>query len=142
MGAIEDGSRSDLYEVKAQTYLGSDEFVEKVPTRSHPEHPLYQISLAEITKAMCQDFGVKVGDLKLRNRARKPAEVRHLVGHLAKELTGLSHVEVAKAFGREAISFSMGVRKISKRMNEDRSFMQKINALSGRLIQGKKRKIY
>ncbi|MBI4366788.1 MAG: hypothetical protein HY543_08225 [Deltaproteobacteria bacterium] len=142
MAAIGEPSRSDLYTLKAQTFLGSDDFVETVPDRSDPERVSYHISLAEITEAVCEDLRVKKGELKGRERARKPAEARHLIGYVARELAGFSHGEVAKTFGREAISFSTGVRRMARRVSEHHPFRKRVDALADRLIQGKRRKIY
>lgn len=135
-----EGSREELYRLKAQTFLGSDEFVEKLQEPSKEEKALYQISLEEIIKAVCQDFKVKEDDLGKRHRGRKEAEVRHVIGFLAKELAGFSYRDVGERFGREAISFGMGVRRVETRMEQDPRFRKRLENLRAAIQRGKRRK--
>ena len=136
-----EGHRDDLYDLKIQLCLGSDRFVESLPVKNQVESPRYRIALAEITSTVCRAFQLSPSSLSQRGRGREPAKIRHLIGYLAKDLGGFSYAEVAGSFKREAISFSVGVRRLENRLKQDPPLVAQIKGLREQLTRGK-RKIY
>ena len=119
MESVREGSREDLYEVKLQAVLGSEDFVEKLPVRSQEEKIHYQVPLEDIVQSVCRRLKLREEELRRPDRGRRAAEARHRIGYIARELAGLTYGSVARRFGRETISFSVGVRKVMERMERD-----------------------
>lgn len=138
--SVREGSREDLYDVKLQTVLGSDDFVEKLPVRSQEEKVHYQVSLEEIVQSCCRRFKLGDEDLKRSDRGRRAAEARHKIGYIARELAGLTYGSVARRFGREPISFSVGVRRVVERMERDPELKREMEDLCRDIRKGKRRK--
>ena len=138
--SVREGSRRDLYDVKLQTVLGSDDFVEKLPVRSQEEKVHYQIPLEEIAQSVCRRFKMREEDLRRPDRGRRAAEARHRIGYVARDLAGLTHGSVARRFGREPISFSAGVRRIAERMERDPELKREMESLCLEIRKGKRRK--
>jgi len=140
MEEVREGSRQDLYDVKLQTILGSDDFVEKLPVRSQEEKVHYQVPLAEIVQSVCRSLKLEEEELKRRDRGRRAAEARHRIGYIARELAGLTYGRVARRFERETISFSIGVRRIAERMRRDEEFKREMDGIYREISKGKRRK--
>ena len=140
MESVGEGSREDLYDVKLQTILGSDDFMEKLPVRSQEEKVRYQISLEEIVQVVGQRFKLREKDLRRPDRGRRAAEARHRIGYITRELTGSTYGSTARRFGREPISFSVGVRRVAERMERDPVLKLDMEALCGEIRKGKRRK--
>ena len=64
MESVREGSREDLYEVKLQTVLGSDDFVEKLPVKSLEEKVYYQVPLEEIVQSVCRRLKLREEELQ------------------------------------------------------------------------------
>jgi chromosomal replication initiation ATPase DnaA len=140
MESSREGSREDFYDVKLQTVLGSDDFVEKLPVRSHEEKVHYQVPLEEIVQSVCRRFKLGEEELRRPDRGRRAAEARHKIGYIARELAGLTYGSVAQRFGREAISFSVCVRRVAKRMEREAEFKQEMDGICREIGKGKRRK--
>ncbi|QQR80651.1 MAG: transposase [Deltaproteobacteria bacterium] len=141
MERVTEKSREDLYEVKLQTVLGSDDFIETLPMKSQEEKVYYQITQQEIVEALCRRFKIKEDELSRFDRGRRAADVRHRIGYIAKELVGMTYGSVAQRFGREAISFSIGVRRMAERIKHEPELNREMESICQEIIKGKK-KIY
>ena len=140
MESVREGSREDLYEVKLQTVLGSDDFVEKLPVKSLEEKVYYQVPLEEIVQSVCRRLKLREEELRKPDRGRRAAEARHRIGYIARELAGWTHGSVARRFGREGISFSVGVRRVVERIERDPNLKREMEGLCRNIRKGKRRK--
>lgn len=139
--SVGEGHRQDLYDLKAQQCIGSERFVENLPLKNLEESPRYRITLDEIITAVCREFRVNPSSLSKRERDREPARIRHLIGYLARELGRFSYGEMASSFKREAISFSVGVRRVEDLFKREPAFAGRIERVRRLLVKGRK-KIY
>jgi REP element-mobilizing transposase RayT len=133
-----EGHRGELYEVKEQQYLGDDQFVERLNRTIDSEPPeLIRISLSEIEEVVCRKYEVAPAVLRSRSKERRGSFGRLVVAHLGQELGGLKLNEIAKQYGRDQVTLSLGLKRLRERMAEDAVLRQSVQGLEERLRKGK-----
>ncbi len=92
---------------------------------------LYQqeVSVADIQKAVCDYFVVKLSDLKSARRDRAIARPRQIAMYLAKELTTKSLPEIGAAFERDHTTIMHAIRLIEDLVNTDPSVAEHVRRL-------------
>jgi hypothetical protein len=116
------GHREDLYEVKEQCYLGEDRFVEKVEKRLAREEPIrfpVDLDMDALVLKVSRSLKVPVGRIMDRSRSRNTALCRAVTAYVAKEVGDVPLREVARHFGRDPVSISLGVKRLRERLEDD-----------------------
>ena len=91
------------------------------------------ITIEQIQRKVCDGFGMKLSDLKAKNRTKAVAFSRQVAMYLARHLTHASLAEVGRAFGgKDHTTVLHAVDKIQTLMREDPTLHKTIE----RLIQG------
>ena len=92
---------------------------------------LYQkeTSVADIQKAVCDYFVVKLSDLKSSRRDRSIARPRQIAMYLAKELTTKSLPEIGLAFGRDHTTILHAIRLIENLVKTDATIAEHVTRL-------------
>ncbi len=73
-------------------------------------------SLAAIQQAVCQINGLTTEELLSQRRSARVAQSRQLAMYLARELTGLSLSEIARAFDRDHTTVLHAIRAVNERL--------------------------
>jgi len=135
-----EGKREEFYKAKDQRFLGSEEFVEGVQERLGVRDVFrYQLSIPEMVAGVVSGLGLSKELIYNPNRNREGAFGRWIVGYLAKCLTGHSLKSVAEHFGRDPVAISQGVGKLESRLREDKKLRGKINELTEKLVERRRR---
>ena len=91
------------------------------------------ITIDQIQRKVCEVFGVKLSDLKAKNRTKAIAFPRQVAMYLARQLTHASLSEVGRAFGgKDHTTVLHAVDKIQTLMQEDPKLRKTLDGL----IQG------
>ncbi|MEK7387087.1 MAG: helix-turn-helix domain-containing protein, partial [candidate division NC10 bacterium] len=77
-------------------------------------------------------FGVKISDLKAKNRTKAVAFPRQIAMYLSRQLTHASLSEVGRAFGKDHTTVLHAVDKVRALLQEDPKLSKTIDGL----IQG------
>jgi chromosomal replication initiator protein len=91
------------------------------------------ISIDQIQRKVCDAFGIKLSDLKAKNRTKAVAFPRQVAMYLARQLTHASLSEVGRAFGgKDHTTVLHAVDKIQTLLQEDPKLRKTVDGL----IQG------
>ncbi|HTN71596.1 MAG TPA: hypothetical protein VMO00_10955 [Methylomirabilota bacterium] len=128
------GHREDLYAVKEQRYLGDDAFVERINRRKKIEPPrAIGIGLGEIEAAVCRQYDLTEKVLQSRSKERRGSFGRLVIAHLGQELGGIRLNEVAKRYGRDQVSMSLGLKSLRERMTRESELRERTESLLEKL---------
>jgi chromosomal replication initiator protein len=90
-----------------------------------------RVSIENIQRAVCQEFGLSVSQLKAKNNSRAVAYPRQIAMYLAKEMTTASLPQIGREFGgKHHTTVLHSINKISERRQNDRDLNRLINKLS------------
>lgn len=127
---ISQGHREDLYDLKDQCLLGTDEFVEDIQRWLNEEpRTIYDISLEEIVSEVSSVFNVPTALFYTSNRNRQGALARSVVGYLARDLSGYQIKTVAEHFRRDPVVISQGIKRIEEKLMDGDNISEAINSL-------------
>jgi chromosomal replication initiator protein len=88
------------------------------------------ITIEQIQRKVAEFFGVKLSDLKAKNRTKAVAFPRQVAMYLARQLTHASLAEVGRAFGgKDHTTVLHAVDKIETLMKEDPRLRKTIDLL-------------
>ncbi len=91
------------------------------------------ISIEQVQRKVCDFFGLKLSDLKAKNRTKAVAFPRQIAMYLARQLTHASLAEVGRSFGgKDHTTVLHAVDKIQTLMQEDPKLRKTLEGL----IQG------
>jgi chromosomal replication initiator protein len=93
-----------------------------------------RVSIEHIQRAVCQEFGLSLSQLKAKNNSRAVAFPRQVAMYLSKELTTASLPQIGREFGGKhhtTVLHSLG--KIAELRKTDRDLNRLINRLSDSL---------
>ncbi len=91
------------------------------------------ITIDQVQRKVCDFFGLKLADLKAKNRTKAVAFPRQVAMYLARQLTHASLAEVGRAFGgKDHTTVIHAVDKIQTLLQEDPKLRKTVDAL----IQG------
>jgi chromosomal replication initiator protein len=89
-----------------------------------------RVSIENVQRAVCQEFGLTLPQLKSRNNSRRVAYPRQLAMYLAKELTAASLPQIGKEFGgKHHTTVLHSINKISSLRQSDRDLNRLLNKL-------------
>ena len=92
------------------------------------------ISIENIQRVVCQEFGLSLSQLKAKNNSRSVAYPRQIAMYLAKELTPASLPHIGREFGgKHHTTVLHSVTKIAVMRKSDRDLNRLINKLSDSL---------
>ncbi len=86
-------------------------------------------SLSAVVRSVCSTYGVKASELTTPSRVRLLAEVRGIIGWLARETEAAALTEVAERFNRDLSSLSRSVTRVENLEASDPSFAKELRAL-------------
>jgi len=90
-----------------------------------------RISIELIQRAICQDFGITLTQLKARSNSRVVAYPRQIAMYLAKELTSASLPQIGREFGgKHHTTVLHSINKIKELRKSDRDLNKVINKLT------------
>jgi chromosomal replication initiator protein len=89
-----------------------------------------RISIEHIQRAVCQEFGLTLPQLKARNNSQAVAYPRQIAMFLAKELTTASLPQIGREFGgKHHTTVLHSISKITQRRESDRDLNRLLNKL-------------
>jgi chromosomal replication initiator protein len=89
------------------------------------------ITIEHIQRKVSDFFGIKLGDMRAKNRTKAVAFPRQIAMYLARQLTHASLSEVGRAFGgKDHTTVLHAVEKIQTLLHEDRKFKRTIDTLT------------
>jgi chromosomal replication initiator protein len=89
------------------------------------------ISIENIQRAVCREFGLSLSQLKARNNTRAVAYPRQIAMYLAKEMTPASLPQIGREFGgKHHTTVLHSIKKIVEARKLDRDLNRLINKLS------------
>jgi chromosomal replication initiator protein len=92
------------------------------------------ISIENIQRVVCQEFGLSLSQLKARNNSRAVAFPRQVAMYLAKEMTPASLPQIGREFGgKHHTTVLHSIHKIGEKRKVDRDLHRLINKLSDSL---------
>jgi chromosomal replication initiator protein len=92
------------------------------------------VSIENIQRVVCQEFGLSLAQLKAKNNSRSIAYPRQIAMYLAKELTPASLPQIGREFGgKHHTTVLHSVSKIAELRKLDRDLNRLINKLSDSL---------
>ncbi len=93
-----------------------------------------RVSIENVQRVACQEFGLTLTQLKSRNNSRAVAFPRQVAMYLAKELTGASLPQIGRAFGgKHHTTVLHSIKKIESLRKTDRDLNKLLNRMSGSL---------
>ncbi len=112
--------RADLYAVKEQRILGEEEFVKAIRNRAGEDGPRrVKLSLEAIESVVGPALGVVPEEIHAGGRGRRGALARSAIAYLGRELAGIALTKVARRFGRDPVTISLGVKRFEEGLRED-----------------------
>lgn len=134
-------------EVKSQTLLGSEEFVERIRNYLHRGEKVRELpALRSLKKVLTiEEVLTEVSNYFHIERARLISkggkELRQIAMEMAYRHTGCSQEEIGKAFGIDYSTVSQNRRRLGQRLKEDRKLLESFNRISEKLINLSNQKI-
>ncbi len=93
-----------------------------------------RVSIENVQRAVCQEFGLTLPQLKAKNNSRPVSYPRQLAMYLAKELTTASLPQIGREFGgKHHTTVLHSINKISQLRQSDRDLNRLLNKLRDRL---------
>ena len=126
---------AEYYQVKDQSFLGSDAFVDKVK-KSLNKHdvPVYDLSLADIVSMASRVLGIPPELFYSISRNRKGAWGRSVAGFMARKLAGYQVKVVAEHFSRDPAVISQGISRVEQRLRDEEAVLHDIATLERALM--------
>jgi len=138
LDGIGEGHRGDLYQTQEQRYLGGDDFVEQVSRRVEEERPArIGVGLREIEEAVYRQYHLSLELLLSRSKERRGAFGRVVVAYIGQEVGGIKLNEIAKRYGRDQVSLSLGLKRLRERIREEARLRQSLEVLVNRIRKSK-----
>jgi chromosomal replication initiator protein len=89
-----------------------------------------RISIEHIQRAVCQEFGLSVAQLKAKSNTQAVAYPRQIAMYLAKELTSASLPQIGREFGgKHHTTVLHSIAKIAQRRASDPDLNRLLNKL-------------
>ncbi|MGH9438734.1 MAG: helix-turn-helix domain-containing protein, partial [Terriglobia bacterium] len=93
-----------------------------------------RVSVENIQRLICREFGLSLGQLKSKNNSQKIAYPRQLAMYLAKQLTPTSLPQIGREFGgKHHTTVLHSINKIAELRKENRDINRLINKLTDSL---------
>ena len=109
--------------------LGEDGFAEQVlaPAAGRPgAAPAPEAIVGRV----CAAYGLQASELAGPSRARRLAEARGVIGHLASGIGAAGLSELAARFRRDPSNLSRAASRVERRLAEDPDFAKRIETLN------------
>lgn len=114
------GHREELYAAKEQRYVGNEQFVDQVTGMiERGQRPAVRVAVGEIERAVCGRYALSLELLRSRSKDRRGSFGRLVVAYLGQELAGIKLNEVAKRYGRDQVSLSLGLKRLREKVSGD-----------------------
>ncbi len=135
---IGSGHRDDFYDVKEQRFLGDAPFVETL-NRSLDLEPtgLVKVDLSAIEAAVLQRYKFPVELLYSPTKDQRGSFARAMVGYLGQALGAIKLNEVARRYGRDQVTLSLGIRRLREQLAEESDTSKNIAMLLKEIRDGR-----
>ncbi|MGH7419308.1 MAG: helix-turn-helix domain-containing protein, partial [Candidatus Rokuibacteriota bacterium] len=89
------------------------------------------ITIEHIQRKVAEFFGIKLGDMRAKNRTKAVAFPRQIAMYLARQLTHASLTEIGRTFGgKDHTTVLHAVEKIQTLLQEDPKFKKTLDTLT------------
>lgn len=132
------GHRDDFYDVKEQRFLGDTAFVEKINRNLDLEPPsTVKVDLSVIEAAVLRRYQYPVELLYSPTKDPHGSFARAVVGYLGQVLGGVKLNEVARRYGRDQVTLSLGIKRLRERLAEESDTSKNIAILLKEIRDGR-----
>jgi putative transposase len=126
-----DGHREEYYEVEDQRFLGAEGFGDRVQGRAGtPKKVPSKRSIEAIARRLAKELGVSVDAVRSRERGWVISKARTTIAYVLARRLGYALKEVASYLHRDMATVGTLVSRLYDRMQSDRDFLMRIDALS------------
>ena len=94
-----------------------------------PAQPTGKPTIEDVKRGVAGRFGIKSSDLMRKGNSQKIAQPRHVAIYLARELCGLTLVDIGKIFDKHHTTVLHSVRKIRSEMKTSETTRSTVEAL-------------
>lgn len=117
--------------------IGDDTFIQTVLEREN-EHYEYKnndsiVTTSDLIKHVCSKYGISEEEIVSENKARDLTYVRAIISLLARDIKGLSIIEVAKKLKRDAGGLSRLAKKLDIKCNNSAILKQEMTTLKNEM---------
>lgn len=99
--------------------------------------PQPTVSVDDVQRAVCNYFGINVGELLGKNRSKKFSQPRHLAQYLCRKLTSLSFPDIAQKFGgKDHTSIIYACKKVEGTIHKDPNMANVVEYLTRKITKG------
>lgn len=129
------------YDLKDQRFLGTNDFVKRLPNIREIEIPYsIHIPIEDIVREVGNLVETTRDRMHSMTRDRKGALGRGLVAFLARKVSGHKVKEIAAFFRREPMTISQAIIKVEGLAQKDTDLARKLNVIERNLIEKEKEK--
>ncbi len=97
-----------------------------------------EITLEDIVKLTCSEFGSTVSEIKSHKKNKSLVEARQVIMFLAREMTNLSFPDIGeKMGGRDHSTVIYSYKKVKKRLQTDKKFNEMVEKIQNGLVNKK-----
>lgn len=127
LDGVASGHRDDFYDVKEQRFLGDSPFVERINRNLDLDPPrTIKVDLNAIETAVSRRYKHAVDLLYSRTKDHRGSFARAVVAYLGQELGTIKLNEVARRYGRDQVTLSLGVKRLRERLAEEPDLSENI----------------
>ncbi len=132
---VGEGHREDLYTAVEQRYLGDETFIEAAERkgRIRPERPRLRVTLADCIQTICELLDLRPEALRGPDRTGPLPTARALVAYVARDLAGITYAEAAQELRRAAVTLSLQVQRLRRRLASEPALARIVRQAEGRL---------
>ena len=131
------GHRDEFYDVKEQRFLGDAPFVDMINRRLDLDPPrTVKVDLSAIEAAVSLLYKYPVEGLYSRTKEHRGSFARAVVAYLGQELGAIKLNDVARRYGRDQVTLSLGIKRLRERLAEESDLSASIAALMQQIRDG------
>ena len=132
------GHRDDFYDVKEQRFLGDAPFVDMINRRLDLDPPrTVKVDLSAIEAAVSRRYKYPVEGLYSRTKEHRGSFARVVVAYLGQELGAIKLNDVARRYGCDQVTLSLGIKRLRERLAEESDLSASIASLVQQIRDGK-----
>jgi putative transposase len=109
-------------------FLGSENFVRGI-LRKACEPEQRQVSLQDIIREVCSDYGIPASQLMVRGKVRPHSEARAVAALLVRESENLSLAALGKVLNRDSTAMSQAAQRLACHIKEDSALMARLSRI-------------
>jgi hypothetical protein len=127
---IQEGHKEEYYETEDQRFLGTEKFTEKLLEQPDELRPTKRRALDPVVKALGNELGVGVAELRSADRSWAVSKARTMIGYVLVRKQGYGLGEVAKYMGRDPATVGTLLGRLAARIDAEPAVRREIERLS------------